>query len=77
MLKLFCNSCHKYIREVDPMKAGKLTGEEVCQECAGKMEGAIDELVQLSKRAQFSIQKKADKAIADIDLIRSKVLKGQ
>jgi protein-arginine kinase activator protein McsA len=76
MLKLHCNNCQKYIREVDPIKAGNLTGEEVCQECASKMDTAIEEIQKLSKRAQFTIQKKADKVVADIEILRNKALKG-
>ena len=76
MLKLHCNNCQKFIREVEPISAGKLTGEEVCTDCAGKMDGAIEEIQKLSKRAQFAIQKRADKAVADIEITRDRVLKG-
>lgn len=76
MLKLFCKCCHGFIKEVEPLKAGKLTGMEICEDCSGTMQNAIDEINKLSKRSQFAIQKKADKAVADLEFIMSKILKG-
>jgi hypothetical protein len=35
MLKLFCNNCHKFIKEIQPIKAGSLTGLEICSDCLG------------------------------------------
>lgn len=75
MLKLFCRACHKFVKEITPIQAAKLTGNEVCEDCQGRMVDAVAELEKISKRAQFAIQKKADKAKADLEMAMSKVLK--
>ena len=75
MLKLFCNCCHGFIKELEPIGAGKLTGLEVCEVCSEKMSSSIEDIEKMSKRAQFAIQKKADRAKADIEMALSRVLK--
>jgi len=77
MIKLFCKACHGYIKQIEPIQAGKLTGDEVCEECGQKMESAIEELDKISKRAQFAIQKKADKAKADLEMAMRRILKAE
>ena len=77
MLKLFCNSCHKFVKEIEPIKASKLTGLEVCEGCSGKMAGAIEEITKIANRACISINKKADKAKADLEMAMSKIIKGE
>lgn len=76
MLKLFCNSCHKFVKEIEPIKASKLTGLEVCPDCSGKMAGAIEEITKIANRACMAINKKADKAKADLEIAMSKIIKG-
>jgi hypothetical protein len=68
MLKLFCSTCHEFMREVDPIHANKLTGSDVCPKCREDMENAVQEIRKMSNRSQMSIQKKADKAIAELEM---------
>jgi len=75
MLKLFCHTCHKFIKEVEPIKAGKFTGEEICRDCRDVMDSALNEIKKISHRAQFAIKKKEDKAVADLELAIAKALK--
>ena len=77
MLKLFCNSCHEFVKEINPLKAGKLTGLEVCEGCEGKMAGAIEEVGKIAKRATLKIKKIEDKAKADLEIAMLKVMKGE
>ena len=77
MLKLFCNCCHEFVKEINPLKAGKLTGLEVCEECSGKMAGAMDEVGKIAKQATLKIKKIEDKAKADLEIAMLKVMKGE
>jgi hypothetical protein len=54
---------------------GKITGLEICPDCEEKTKGVWDEIDKISRRSQLSIQKKADKAKADLESALMKVLK--
>ena len=76
MLKLFCNCCHEYIKQVEPMKAGKITGLEICEKCSGRMKNAIDGIEKTAHRATLAIEAKKQKTVAELEMALSKVLKG-
>ena len=54
-IKIFCNSCQKYIRDAKPGEISSLRGIEICQEC----EGAYSDFIK-------KIQKAADRAVDKI-----------
>ena len=75
MLKLFCSTCHEFMREVDPIHASKLSGTEVCPVCREDMQNAVKGIQKISTRAQLAIQKMSDKAVAELEMAINKALK--
>lgn len=75
MLKLFCSTCHEFMREVDPIHASKLSGAEVCPKCRESMQSAVDSIKKLTQRRQLAMQKMADKALAELEMLINKALK--
>ena len=75
MLKLFCSTCHEFIREVDPIHASKLSGTEVCPKCRESMQNAVENIKKIANRHQLALQKLADKAVAELDMAINKALK--
>jgi hypothetical protein len=75
MLKLFCSTCHEFMRDMDPIHASKLSGTEVCPKCRSDMENAVTDIKKKSNRYQLSIQKMADKALAELEMAINKALK--
>ena len=75
MLKLFCGTCHEFIKEVDPIHASKLSGNEVCEKCRMDMENAVKEIQKIANRHQIAIQKMSDKAVAELEIAINKALK--
>ena len=75
MLKLFCSTCHEFMKEVDPIHASKLSGAEVCSKCREEMQNAVKDLQKVSNRAQIAIQKMSDKAVAELEIAINKALK--
>ena len=54
-IKIFCNSCQKYIRDAKPGEISSLRGIEICEEC----EKGYSEYIK-------AVQKAADRAIDKI-----------
>ena len=75
MLKLFCSTCHEFMKEIDPIHASKLSGDDVCPKCRGDMQNAVKDIQKISNRAQLAIQKMSDKAVAELEIAINKALK--
>ena len=55
-VKIECNVCERFIKDVDPSKFSQLTGREICSECAGRIEVALVGF----KKLKVETQKKLD-----------------
>ena len=54
MLKLHCNKCHRFIKEVKPGQVAHLKGDEVCESCVKQARSTLSRLeeaynVQINK----------------------------
>ncbi len=54
-IKIFCNICDKFIREISQTEVSKITGEEVCAVCQKKINNAFMELDNAEKEFQKAI----------------------
>ncbi len=64
-LKIFCDACQKYIRDVRP--DDMLTGNEICQDCKEKMGKIFKDVEKVAKRAISTIQKRQSTALAELE----------
>lgn len=71
-LKIFCDACQRYIR--DAHRNDDLTGNEVCSNCAGKMEATFNEVTKIEKRCISAIQKQASNARAQLEEAMRRVI---
>jgi len=75
MLKLFCSTCHEFMKEVDPIHASKLSGTEVCPKCREDMQNAVEDIKKIANRQQLALQRLSDKAVAELEIAINKALK--
>jgi excinuclease UvrABC ATPase subunit len=75
-VKLFCNQCQKHIRDAEQRDFAKLTGEEICEDCAGRNKQAFKEIDKIQAEARAVINKLGDKYKVMLDETFRKVIKG-
>lgn len=75
-VKIFCNSCQKYIRDARRDELSELKGTEICEACASFAEDSKTQINKARQRAVQKVNQKADKAIADIEDIMRRVIEG-
>jgi hypothetical protein len=56
---------------------GQLRGDEICEECSGKIESTWKEVDKISKRGMMDIQKRRDKIIAQLENAKRNVIKSE
>ena len=59
-VKIFCNSCQKFIKDATPNEMSMLKGTEICGGCEGKFDRAMEGVIKISKRGIAQIERKRD-----------------
>ena len=72
-IKLHCNHCEKFMRNATL----KDTGEEICPECAGKINDTFKEVSNIEKRTTLAIKKIADKGREALEIALLKFTKNK
>ncbi len=54
-LKVFCNICGKFIKDVEPKQSTELTGKEICPECGVRLKDAYRDIMELQQTAHKEI----------------------
>ena len=72
-LKLFCKSCKEFIRNVGPKEMRSVTGEEICESCAGQIQNMVVQVKKVAADGMAKIKKAEDYALANIEKELKKV----
>lgn len=75
-VRIFCNSCQTFIRGAKKEEIKQLTGEEICEGCAGKMQTSIDSIEKSAARAIKQIETKRNDSKALLSRMIKKAVKG-
>jgi hypothetical protein len=59
-VKIFCNSCQKFIKDATPNEIAGLRGTEICTDCEDGFSIAMREVEKISKRGIVQIERKRD-----------------
>jgi len=73
-LKLFCSTCHEFIKEVTPDEAGRLSDKNVCKKCVDFTYELKDELNAEYKKLSQQLANMHNKAIVKLEAIINKAL---
>ena len=74
-VKVFCNGCQQYIKDVGKKDIRSLTGNEICEICSTKARTAFDDIDKASKRAIVQIETLRDQRKAELESMYKKVIK--
>ena len=75
-IKLFCNMCKVFIKDVDPKDAGLLNGKEICVDCAKWLGEIRKEVLTIEKAARLKISQihtEAEQTLLQIDKTKDKM----
>lgn len=75
-VKIFCNSCHRFVREAKKSEFSELTGNEICQDCEKTVATTLGDIEKTAKRAVVQIQNILSKSRADIEEMMRRVVRG-
>lgn len=67
MLKLHCKRCDKLIKEINPVEASKLKGDEICTECRDLARETLDKLNNEYKKFSGELGKKYNDAVIKLE----------
>lgn len=73
-VKIFCNSCQKYIKDADKNELKTLDGNEICESCLKFTLDKIDEIKSVARKGVVSIERARDTALVDLDRAIRKVI---
>ena len=73
-VKIFCNSCQKYIKDAEKNELKTLDGNEICKACLDFTIHKIEEIKAVARRGVVSVETTRDKALADLDRSIRKVI---
>jgi ribosomal protein L44E len=76
-VKIFCNMCQKFIRDAKAVEISNLRGTEICNDCDKKTAGFIADMEKTSLRAVKQIQDIANRAKADLEEMKKRVIQGE
>jgi len=74
-VKVFCNQCQDFIKDIEPKEIAKLTGQEICEGCLGKNKQAYNDVERIQKEATAAINKLANEFKVKLDETFRKVMK--
>ena len=73
-VKIFCNSCQKYIKDAEKNELKTLDGNEICETCLDFTKSKIGEIQSVARKGIVSIETARDRALADLDRSIRKVI---
>ena len=73
-VKVFCNVCHHFIKDVNKGDLRNLTGDEICPSCSEISLSIFKEVDTIAKRGIIEIEKDRDKIKAKMENLARKVL---
>ena len=73
-VKIFCNSCQKYIKDADKNELKTLDGNEICEDCLKFTLNKIEEIKRVARQGVVNIEKTRDSALVDLDRSIRKVI---
>ena len=74
-VKIFCNSCQKFIKDANKNEIKSFDGNEICEECLKFTLSKIEEIKGVARRGVVSIETARDRALADLDRSIRKVIR--
>jgi len=77
-VKIFCNSCQRFIRDArNKNEISDLTGHEICQDCEQAVSNMLVEIERVGKRAITAIQGILSSCRAEIEENMRRVIKSE
>jgi len=76
-VKIFCNMCQEFIRDAKAAEISNLRGTEICATCDKKTGGFIVDMEKVSLKAVKQIQDIANRAKADLEEMKKRVIQGE
>lgn len=76
-VKIFCNSCQKYIRDAKPDEISMLRGTEICTKCESSYSSTLVQVEKMAKRGIVRIERARDDAKASIEEAMRNVTEGE
>ena len=73
MIKLYCNRCHRFIKELLPNEAGSLKGDEICKDCQNFGREQLDAINVKYHKLADELAQKHNKAVVQIEEMIRKV----
>jgi len=73
-IKIFCNSCQKYIRDAKPGEISSLRGTEVCAECEQSYSELIKKVQKLAAQATNKINTAVNSFMAEAEEAKRHVI---
>jgi hypothetical protein len=73
-VKIFCNSCQKFIKDANKNELKSLDGNEICEECLNFTLAKIEDIKRVARQGIVTVEKTRDKALADLDRSIRKVI---
>lgn len=73
-IKVFCNSCLKYIRDVKRNDLPDLTGAEICTDCYNRTAQYVNDVKKIADSYINKMNGMKDQALAEFDEARRRVL---
>jgi len=74
-LKIFCNSCHEFIRDARPDEISSLRGTEICQKCEAKHSEFLKIVQKASTRATNKINDVVNRFQAECEEAKRHIVK--
>ena len=73
-VKIFCNSCQKFIKDADKNQIKSLDGNEICENCLAFNQDKIKDIQQVARKGIVQIERARDAALAELDRSIRKVI---
>lgn len=73
-IKLFCDRCKEYMKDVAPDSAIKLSGNEICKKCKDYINEGIASFDAAAKKKRGEIDGFINKAIVELEEIKRRYL---
>jgi len=75
-VKIFCNSCQKFIKDAMPNELSLLRGTEICTDCKEKFSEVLIKIEKTAKTSIVRIERARDDAKVKIEEAMRSVMEG-
>ena len=76
-LKIFCNSCHEFVRDAKSEEISSLRGTEICQGCESKHSEFLAKIDKMANRATNKINDVLNRFQADCEEAKRHIVKAE